>query len=295
MEKVSIIIPVYNEEKTIEECLKSVLNNDYSNFEVIVVNDKSTDRTLEILKSISDKRLRYYSNKVNSGTSYSRNFGIRNSNGDLVMLLDADTLVEKDWLRKHVRAHRNIPADLIGGGVIGVYQTIYGAADTFCSWWTSIPFSKDYYLKRFHLPTNNLSIKRDVFEKIGYFSNDLTLGGEDAEFCFRALKNNLKLYLKSDIVVHHYDRDDLSGFLKHQAHWGRHAVKMRKRLNMEVSSLMPNSLLMAYFAILPLAILYTGFIIMKWIRFRPEVLLCSPFIFLGKIKQTIEIKNSFKK
>ncbi len=294
MGKVSLIIPVHNMGKTIGECLESVFENDYQNFEVIVVDDKSTDNTLEILESIKDKRLKYYSNQARSLTAFSRNVGIKNSDGDLIILLDADSLVEKDWIKRHVQAHRENETDLIGGGVVGIYKTIYGAADTFSSWWTSVPFSKDYYIKRFHFPTNNLSIKRSVFEKIGYFNEELGHGGEDAEFSFRALKNNLKLYFKSDIVVRHYDRDDLKGFLAHQAHCGKHAVKMRKGMKMDLSYLMPNSLLIAYLYILPLAILYTGFIILKWVRFRPSVLLYSPLIFLGKIKQTIEIKNSFK-
>jgi len=295
MTKVSVIIPAYNVQETIKECLESVLGNDYQDFEVIVVDDKSIDDTLEILENISHEKLRYYSNRINSGVSYTRNFGIRKSRGNLVILLDADTLVKKDWIIRHLEAHRDIQADLIGGGVMGIYKTIYGAADTFSSWWTSIPFGKDYYLKRFHLPTNNLSIKKEVFKKIGYFKDDLRLGGEDAEFCFRALKNDLKLYLKSDIVVYHYDRDDLNSFLKHQAHWGKHTVKMRKELNMDMAFFMPGSLIAAYFYIIPLAILYTSFIVMKWIRFRPSVLLYSPLIFLGKIKASIEIKNSFKK
>lgn len=295
MKKASVIIPTYNSQETLKECLERVLDNDYGDFEVVVIDDKSTDDSLKVLQGLKHKKLRYYSNEINLGASYSRNLGVKKSKGDLVILLDADTLVEKDWIKKHLEAHRNIPADLIGGGVVGMHETIFGTADTFSSWWTSVPFGKDRYPKKFHLPANNISLKREVFEKIGYFNNDLRLGGEDAEFCFRALKNNLKICLKPGITVYHFDRNDWGGFLKHQANWGKHAVKMRRGLNMPISFLMPKSLLTAYFYIIPLAILYTMFIIAKWIRYKPSVLLYSPIIFMGKIKQAIEIKNSFKK
>lgn len=73
---VSIIMAAYNAEKTIEQAITSVLNQTYSNFELIVVNDCSKDRTVELVKSFSiiDKRVRLFSNKQNSGVSYSRRY-----------------------------------------------------------------------------------------------------------------------------------------------------------------------------------------------------------------------------
>ncbi len=103
-QKVSVIIPAYNEEKTIEKCIKSVLNLDYPKnlLEVIVVNDCSKDRTGEIARGISDARIRILTNKTNKGKSYSLNRGIQEASGSLVACIDADSLIDRQALNNMV-------------------------------------------------------------------------------------------------------------------------------------------------------------------------------------------------
>lgn len=294
MIEVSVVIPNYNSEKTIKKCVKSVLANKGDNFEVLVIDDKSTDKSRDILKKIKDKKLKVIQNKKNSGASYSRNFGIKNSKGEIVILLDSDSYVESDWVKKHYEMHKKISAEIIGGGMVGFHKTIYGKCDAYCNWWTSVPYSKNYFLKKLHLPTNNISFKKSIFEEIGYFRDELSQGGEDAEFCFRAIKNKIKIYFKSDLIAHHYDRDDYQGYIKHQEHFGKHAIEMRRKLKMDYDYLMPKNYLISHLYIIPLALLYTSFIISKWFKYESKIILYSPLIFLGKLKQTIEMKNSLK-
>jgi glycosyltransferase involved in cell wall biosynthesis len=270
-----------------------VLCNDYSDFEVIVVDDHSTDNTKEIVKSIKDNRLRLLANKENQGASYSRNRGVKNSKSSIIIFLDADSYVDNDWLIKHSKLHQDGVANIIAGGVIGIHKTVFGVADGFCNWWTSVPFSRDHYVKRLHIPTNNLSINKKVFSQIGYFQEELRLGGEDVEFCFRSRKNKIPIFFKSDLTIYHYDRSNYSDFIKHQEHWGKHAVKMHKNLKMEHSFLIPSSKSLAFFYVFPLALLYSGLIIIQWIKYKPSVILYAPLIFIGKLKQAIVIKNSF--
>lgn len=291
--KVNIVIPLYNAEKTIVQCVDSVLKNSYPDFEILIIDDCSRDDSRKLLKKFNSEKIKILRNKENSGASCSRNFGIKNSNCDLVILLDTDSYVPKDWIADHVKLHEDPDLDIVGGGVVGIHRSIYGKADGFCSWWTSVPFAKDFYLKRFHIPTNNMSIKKSVFDKIGYFNEKLRLGGEDAEFCFRALKNRLKIYFKSDLVIYHHDRNDLRGFLNHQANWGKHAVEMRKAMKMEASFLMPKSKFLSYFYILPLALIYSGLVIIRWFRTDLSVVLYFPIILYGKIVQMIGLTNSF--
>ena len=293
MNKISVIIPVFNSEKTIGQSVESVLANDYPDFEVIVIDDGSADNTGKIIESISDTRLKVIKNNINSGKSYGRNLGIKNSSGDIILLLDSDTYVGQDWIAGHAEIHKDPEIDIAGGGIVGINTTIYGKCDEFCNWWTSIPNSKDRYIKKLHLPTNNLSVKRSVFTSVGYFNEDLP-AGEDSEFCFRALSKGLKIYFKSSLLAYHYDRDDLKGFLDHQASWGWHNVKMRKSLNMDYSFLMPRSFLLSYLYIPVLSVLFTAFILAKWIRYKPRILLYAPLILLGKIYQSIAITDSLK-
>lgn len=97
--KFSIIIPVYNVEKYLEKCLKSVLNQSYSNFEVIVVNDGTKDNSQKIIDKYikKDKRFKSFI-KENGGLSDARNYGLNEISGDYLLFLDSDDYIEKDLL-----------------------------------------------------------------------------------------------------------------------------------------------------------------------------------------------------
>lgn len=86
---ISVIIPLYNKEKIIEKCIQSVLTQDYNDFEVVVVNDGSTDRSAEIVKRIDDSRVRLIEQE-NGGPSKARNTGVKNAKGEWIVFLDAD-------------------------------------------------------------------------------------------------------------------------------------------------------------------------------------------------------------
>ena len=91
---ISVIIPVYNVEKYLHVCLNSVLNQSYSNFEVICIDDASTDSSWEILEYFSkkDSRVKIFKNKVNKGPGFSRNKGLKIASGNYISFLDGD-----DW------------------------------------------------------------------------------------------------------------------------------------------------------------------------------------------------------
>jgi glycosyltransferase involved in cell wall biosynthesis len=101
--KLSLIIPCYNSEKTLGDTLKSVLKQDFQNWEVLIVNDGSTDNTEEIaLKFVDkDKRFKYFS-KPNEGLGKTRNFGIDRAKGVYILPLDSDNLVEPDFALKAI-------------------------------------------------------------------------------------------------------------------------------------------------------------------------------------------------
>jgi len=257
-----------------------------------MVLDNPTDRTAQIAKEFSHSTFRLFTNAATRGASFSRNLGIQQSQGDIIILLDSDSYVDRDWIAQHVEAHNTISAGIIGGAVRGIYNTFIGRCDGLCAWWTSIPHAKSRFITKFHLPTNNLSIKKRVFENIGAFDEQLKIGGEDAEFCFRAIRANIPIYFKSDIIVSHFDRNDWKGYIRHQENWGKHAVKMRKQHRMDVSFLMPGNPFTAFLYIVPLAMMFTLFLTMKWLRYSPSILLYTPLILAGKLKQTTAIFKS---
>lgn len=99
--KYSIIIPVYNVEEYLDRCLKSILNQTYFNYEVIIVNDGSPDNSDNIIKSYEkeDKRFKGYK-KVNGGLSDARNYGLKYATGDYLIFIDADDYIENNYLEK---------------------------------------------------------------------------------------------------------------------------------------------------------------------------------------------------
>lgn len=113
---VSVIMPAYNGEKYIGDAIESVLNQSYDNFELIIVEDKSTDNTLEVIQKYIDSRLFLYLNSQNRGIAYSTNLGIAKSKGKYIALLDDDDIALKrrlEWQVNFLEEHKDI--DIVGG------------------------------------------------------------------------------------------------------------------------------------------------------------------------------------
>ncbi len=114
---VSIIMPSYNSNKTIKEAIESVLNQTYENWELIVVDDCSTDNTIEIVQAIEDHRIHILLNEKNRGVSYSRNRAIHEAKAEWIAFLDSDDCWEKDKLEKQIKViHENEDAKLVFTG-----------------------------------------------------------------------------------------------------------------------------------------------------------------------------------
>ena len=103
---VTIIIPVYNASRFLKETITTLLNQTYSNFEALFVNDCSLDDSAEIILDCKDERIKLVNNKINSGAAISRNNGVKIAKGKYICFIDADDLWEKDKLEKQVRFMR---------------------------------------------------------------------------------------------------------------------------------------------------------------------------------------------
>ncbi len=99
MMKYSIIIPVYNTKKYLKRCIDSIINQDYQNYEIIIINDGSPDNSEEILKNYKNNPKIKIIKQTNHGLSYSRNVGIKKSKGDYIIFLDSDDFIESDLLK----------------------------------------------------------------------------------------------------------------------------------------------------------------------------------------------------
>ena len=100
MPKVSVIMPVYNSEKSIQKSLSSVCNQSHKDLEIIIVYRKSDDKTLENIKKIKDSRIKIYEQKEKSGAGGARNIGLAKATGQWVGFVEADDFVEPDYFKK---------------------------------------------------------------------------------------------------------------------------------------------------------------------------------------------------
>ena len=108
MPTVSVVIPAYNPERTILETVESVLHQTFSDFELIVINDGSTDRTLDLLQTVQDSRLKIFSYS-NGGLALARNRGISHAQGAYISFIDADDLWTIDKLELQLEALKQHP------------------------------------------------------------------------------------------------------------------------------------------------------------------------------------------
>lgn len=114
--KVSFIMPIYNAEKYVQQAIESVLNQTYKNFELILVDDISTDSTMECLKKYKDERIRILHNDKNAGIAYSRNRGMDAATGEYIALMDDDDISMPERLEKQVMFLEEHPEiDFVGG------------------------------------------------------------------------------------------------------------------------------------------------------------------------------------
>ena len=126
MSLVSIIVPVYNVEKYLDKCLKNLVNQTYSNIEIIIIDDCSTDNSYNIIKKYEKyKNIKIIHNKENLGISAARNIGLKQAQGDYILFVDSDDWVEKDAVDKLYNLINKFQTNIAIGesiDIFGIYK-----------------------------------------------------------------------------------------------------------------------------------------------------------------------------
>ena len=122
---ISVIVPVFNDEKRIARCIESVINQSYKNFELIVIDDGSQDSSGLIANSyaLDDKRIKTIKS-TNKGPSIARNIGIKNSIGEFIFFLDSDDYLENDALKSLVNRTKDCNVDLVIGDFFSIKNIV---------------------------------------------------------------------------------------------------------------------------------------------------------------------------
>lgn len=215
---VSVIIPVKDTEKTIEKCINSVLNLDYLNFEIIVVDDASIDRTSEILKNYYQK-IKVIINIPSLGPSESRNIASKEAKGEYLAFTDGDCIVDKQWLKELMAGFNLYPQAIACGGVQELPQDATDFERRVFLFMKKSGFISDYMRKKRnekiikvnHNPSCNVIYKRNILLQEGGFLEDLW-PGEDVELDYRLKRKGYKLFFNPKAVVYHYRPANLNKF-----------------------------------------------------------------------------------
>jgi glycosyltransferase involved in cell wall biosynthesis len=180
----SIIIPAFNEEKFLGNCLESLKEQDFRDFEIIVVDNNCTDKTREIAKKFGAILV----SEKNQGVAFARNKGAKVAKGEILAFTDADTILPKNWLSRIQKEFENDKELVAFGGSCEFYSGPISAR--LASKFLLKPFFilDKFFSRGFNLMGSNMAIKRETFLKIGGFNENLKLN-EDVEISYRLREN----------------------------------------------------------------------------------------------------------
>lgn len=220
MPKVSIIMPVYNKERYLRESLKSVLNQSFSDFELIVVNDGSTDNCLAIIQEFArkDSRIKVFSQK-NKGVSAARNLGLEKAKGQWIQFLDCDDsimpdYIEKCFIKKNVEQYDIIFSDFKKNNILnGESQIISserkedGNSKSILSEFIRKQFNNGFY----GFLSNKLINCKLIKNNLILFREDITLA-EDLQFMIQLYRKCKRVCYIDTLSYVYYIRDDNFSF-----------------------------------------------------------------------------------
>ncbi|MCD6529762.1 glycosyltransferase [Candidatus Bathyarchaeota archaeon] len=220
--KISVIVPAYNEEKTIEKCLQSLTRLDYPNYEVIVVDDGSTDGTLKEVEKFRSNRVKVF-HQENMGKANALNRGIRESEGEIIVTVDADTILSEDSL-KHlcIRFVEKPKVGAVAGNVkvhpaSGVLNALQSTEYT-----TGINLTRKAESMLgcvMIVPGPIAALRREAVEKAGFFSDDTF--AEDFDVTIKILKEGYRSEYEDEAIAYTDAPKSLEDLMKQRRRWYR--------------------------------------------------------------------------
>ncbi|MEO8773837.1 MAG: glycosyltransferase family A protein [Gelidibacter sp.] len=210
----SIVIPLYNKENQVKSTIESVLAQTFQDFEIIVINDGSTDESENVVERIKEDRIRLFNIK-NQGVSHARNYGITKANSELIVFLDADDLWETNHLENLKALYESFPN-------CGLYATAYVKKSnntTIPSVYPKITTTKKWmgivedYFESSSVNsiawTSAVMIPKSIVEIIGNFNENITLGaGEDIDLWIRIALKYPVAFCNKVTAIHNLSADN---------------------------------------------------------------------------------------
>ncbi|PIK17657.1 glycosyl transferase family 2 [Prevotella intermedia] len=229
--KYSIIVPVFNRPDEVDELLSSLLNQTFTDFEVLIVEDGSQKPCDEVCNKYADRLDLHYFMKPNSGPGQSRNYGAERAKGEYLLILDSDVVLPKGYLNAIEEELKREPADAFGGPD--------AAHESFTDTQKAISYSMTSFfttggirggrkkLDKFYPRSFNMGIRRNVYMELEGFSK--MRFGEDIDFSIRIFKAGKRCRLFPEAWVWHKRRTDFRKFYRQVYNSGIARINLYKK------------------------------------------------------------------
>jgi len=219
--KISVIVPTFNAERTIEKCLNALKKQTYKNFEVIVVDGSSTDNTVKVIEGKFDAKLKRWRS---SGPGEKRNVGAKMAKGEILLFLDSDLALCKDGVKELVKVFEKVDADGITGTPFTPKDS--GTLDYIVGLDYEYRFEKMGESFVDVAATTIFAIKKKVFFKIGGFDVRFKRAtGEDWDFSAKMRKKGFTIFHTQKVKGYHYTAERVCPYLKKQYHHAKYRVE----------------------------------------------------------------------
>lgn len=210
--KLSVVIPAYNEEKYIASSLQSVIDEAGDDvFEIIVVDNASTDNTARVAKKFKGVRVVKEEAK---GLTHARQAGLMAAKGDLIAYIDADTHIKPGWFHKVRREFEKNPRLVCLSAPYSMYDVSKWKRIAVWSYWNLLAYPTYKLLMQYMVLGANFVAKRSVLLKIGGFDEKITFYGEDTNIARRLHRVGKVKFLRKSLVSSSARRMEAEGWLK---------------------------------------------------------------------------------
>jgi glycosyltransferase involved in cell wall biosynthesis len=229
MNKYSVIVPVFNRPVEVRDLLQSLSKQTYGSFEVLIIEDGSTETCKHVCEEYSKKIDIQYFYKENSGQGFSRNYGFERATGDYLIQFDSDAVIPPMYFDVVERNLNMNDWDAFGGpdasapNFTPIQKAIsYAMTSVFTT--GGIRGKKNNLGGQFHPRSFNFGLSRQVYETVGGYK--ITRMGEDIEYSIRIIENGFKVGLIPEAYVYHKRRTTISQFFKQLHFFGRARINI---------------------------------------------------------------------
>jgi len=219
---VSVVIPAYNCQKTIAKTIETALQQDFPGLEVIVVDDGSTDKTPDVIRSFKNAR---YVFQPNAGPASARNRGAKESQGETIFFTDSDCVPHRNWISTSMKGFGD-PSVAVVAGSYGIFNQESLLARCIHQ---EIVFRHHRFMPKHpkSFGSYNFGIRKEVFEKVGGFDTTYRYAsGEDNDLAYRLLKAGCRILFEPKSLVDHIHTSSVKKYLHEQYRHGYWRVKM---------------------------------------------------------------------